>query len=61
LAQVVEKWHNELVGGWLQGVVGCLLRTIFDKFFLLGISPTKWWVTFGSNWDVIYRMVGEAT
>jgi len=30
---------------WLQGVVGYRLRTILEKFFLLGISPIKWWVT----------------
>ena len=30
---------------WLQGATGCQLRTILEKKFILGISPTKWWVT----------------
>ena len=38
LAQVAEKWNNELA-------VGFQLRTILEKKMnLLGISPTKWWV-----------------
>ena len=41
----VGREMAERTSWWLQGVVVCCLRTILEKKILLGISPTKWWVT----------------
>jgi len=44
---------------WLQGVAGW--GPSWRKQFLLGISPTKWWVKSSSNWTWSLGDVDEAT